>query len=77
MSKLLVGLLLYAVGIVVFAQSGIGMAPWDVLSDGLSHTLGISLGAAVLGVSVVLLAVNMLERRDFLTDASKARRARR
>ena len=32
MSKLLVGLLLYAVGIVVFAQSGIGMAPWDVLS---------------------------------------------
>ena len=58
MSKLLVGLLLYAVGIVVFAQSGIGMAPWDVLSDGLSHTLGISLGAAVLGVSVVLLAVN-------------------
>ena len=39
MSKLLVGLLLYAVGIVVFAQSGIGMAPWDVLSDGLSHTL--------------------------------------
>ena len=59
MSKLLVGLLLYAVGIVVFAQSGIGMAPWDVLSDGLSHTLGISLGAAVLGVSVVLLAVRV------------------
>ena len=27
--------------------------------------------------TVVLLAVNMLERRDFLTDASKARRARR
>ena len=27
--------------------------------------------------AVVLLAVNMLERRDFLTDASKARRARR
>lgn len=58
MSKRWLGLLLYAVGIVVFAQSGIGMAPWDVLSDGLSHTLGISLGAAVLGVSVVLLAVN-------------------
>ena len=27
--------------------------------------------------AVVLLAVNMLERCDFLTDASKARRARR
>ena len=27
--------------------------------------------------TVVLLAVNMLGRRDFLTDASKARRARR
>ena len=27
--------------------------------------------------AVVLLAGNMLERRDFLTDASKARRARR
>ena len=27
--------------------------------------------------AVVLLAVNMLERRDFLTDASKARRARK
>ena len=26
---------------------------------------------------VVLLAVNMLERRDFLTDVSRARRARK
>ena len=28
-------------------------------------------------VAVVLLAVNMLERRDFLTDASRARRVRK
>ncbi|WP_419822877.1 YczE/YyaS/YitT family protein [Anoxybacterium hadale] len=59
--RLLLGLLLYAVGIVVTLNARIGYAPWDVFHVGFAKTTGISIGTAsiiagaVIGIVAVLL----------------------
>ena len=44
--NLLLGLTLYALGIVFAIQAHIGFAPWEVFHVGLSNTVGISIGTA-------------------------------
>lgn len=53
--QLAVGLVLYAASIAALVRAGLGNMPWDVLGQGVSLRLGISLGTATLGLSAVVL----------------------
>lgn len=45
-TKLFFGLFLYAAGIVLTINANIGLSPWDVFHQGLSNTVGITMGQA-------------------------------
>lgn len=53
--RCLLGLVLLGVGIGLTVQAGLGLSPWDVLHQGLSQRLGITIGTASIGVGVVVL----------------------
>ena len=38
--KLMLGLLLCALGVVTILNSNLGLSPWDVLNQGLNRTIG-------------------------------------
>jgi uncharacterized membrane protein YczE len=52
------GLLLFAVGIVLLLESGLGLSPWDVLNQGVSEHTSLSFGTAnvVIALFVLVLA---------------------
>lgn len=56
-SALIAGLLLFAAGIVLILESGLGLSPWDVLSQGLSERTPLSFGAANIAVAFVVLGI--------------------
>ena len=64
MVRLLLGLLLYALGIVLTLNARIGYGPWEVFHVGLSETLGMSIGVAsiVTGIAIALLALIIGEK---------------
>ncbi len=53
--QLLVGLLLYGVTLAMIIRGTLGNAPWDVLHQGLAQHLPLSIGAAVIAVSLLVL----------------------
>jgi uncharacterized membrane protein YczE len=55
--SLVVGLFLFALGIVLQLQSELGLSPWDVLNQGISERTPLSFGTANIVVSVVVLAL--------------------
>ncbi len=55
-----VSLFVNGFGIYLTIQANIGAAPWDVLSLGLSGTLGILYGNAAIAVSVTILLIDIL-----------------
>ena len=57
--KLMIGLLLCALGVVTILNSNLGLSPWDVLNQGLNKTMGITLGEAnlLVGAFVVLFSI--------------------
>ena len=57
--RIVLGLFLFSLGIVMTIEAGLGVAPWDVFHDGLSKTVGITMGSAsiVVGFLVVILDV--------------------
>jgi uncharacterized membrane protein YczE len=59
LAKLLLGLLLFGVGLWLGLVAELGVGPWDVLTGGLSEQLGTSFGRTAIGVSVVVLLVGM------------------
>jgi len=58
LASLVLGLFLFAAGIVAFLESGLGLPPWDVLHQGLVEHTALSFGAAniVVGLAVLALA---------------------
>lgn len=52
---LAVGLFLFALGVVLTLQSGLGLGPWDVLHQGLSKRLPLSFGQCGILVGAVVL----------------------
>ena len=54
--QLLVGLFLYGIAIALMVRAGIGLSPWDVLSQGLSFKTGIAFGWITNLVGLVVLA---------------------
>lgn len=57
LSRLMFGLLLYAVGIVNTIYAGVGLAPWDVFHQGLTLHFPLTMGQAsmCIGLTIVLL----------------------
>ncbi|MEY3561349.1 MAG: hypothetical protein RL068_501 [Actinomycetota bacterium] len=53
--KLLLGLFIYGVGIAILVHASIGLAPWDVLAQGIAKQTGLSFGQATIGVSIMVL----------------------
>ncbi|MGV8960886.1 MAG: YczE/YyaS/YitT family protein [Stenotrophomonas sp.] len=55
--QLLVGLLLYGLGAALMIRAGVGIAPWDVLSQGIAAQTPLSFGLAtnIVGALVLLL----------------------
>lgn len=72
LSQLLLGLALYGVSLAFVLRAGLGLAPWDVLHQGLARWTGVSIGVVLVVVSfVVLLAwIPLRQRPGFGTLAN-------
>ena len=70
--QLFVGLALYGVSLAFLLRAGLGLAPWDVLHQGLAGLLGATVGQMVIAVSfvVLLLWIPLRERPGFGTIAN-------
>jgi uncharacterized membrane protein YczE len=55
--SLLVGLFLFALGVVCILESRLGLSPWDVLNQGIAKHTPLSFGMANVAVAVVVLFV--------------------
>ena len=53
--KLLIGLFIYGIGVAMMVRAGIGVAPWDVLAQGIAAQTGISFGQGTIVVSALVL----------------------
>lgn len=54
---LVLGLAVFAIGIVALLESDLGLSPWDVLHQGIARNTGLSFGAAHVVVSVAVLGL--------------------
>jgi uncharacterized membrane protein YczE len=72
LAQLLVGLALYGVSLALVLRAGLGLAPWDVLHQGLAEITGASVGQMVIAISfvVLLLWIPLRERPGFGTFAN-------
>jgi uncharacterized membrane protein YczE len=70
--QLFLGLALYGVSLAMVLRAGMGLAPWDVLHQGLAERTGLSVGQLVIIVSflVLLLWVPIRLRPGFGTFAN-------
>jgi uncharacterized membrane protein YczE len=55
--SLLAGLFLFAVGIVLLLESGLGLSPWDVLNQGVSEHTSLSFGTANVAIALGVLVL--------------------
>jgi len=64
LSWLVVGLVLYGTSLAMMVRASIGVGPWDVLSQGLSRTTGVSFGMLtnLIGLAVLLLWIPLRQR---------------
>ncbi len=56
-ASLLLGLFLFALGVVLILESKLGLSPWDVLNQGISRHTPLSFGMANVAVGIVILLV--------------------
>ena len=63
-AQLLLGLFLYGIGISLMVRAGVGLAPWDVLTQGVARQSGLPFGLVtnLIGVAVLLLWLPIRER---------------
>ena len=54
-AQLLVGLFLYGIAIAAMVRAGIGVGPWDVLTQGIVAQTGLGFGVVVIAVGAVVL----------------------
>lgn len=64
LSQLYAGLVLYGASNALLVNSGLGLSPWTVLDQGLSRTVGLSIGtwSILVGAVVLLLWVPLRQR---------------
>lgn len=56
-ASLLLGLFLFALGIVFLLQSELGLSPWDVLNQGVSERTSLSFGTANVVIALLVLVL--------------------
>jgi uncharacterized protein len=56
-ASLVLGLFLFAGGIVLIYESKLGLSPWDVLNQGLAKHTALTFGTANIAVALVVLAI--------------------
>jgi uncharacterized membrane protein YczE len=63
-AQLLIGLFLYGIAIALMVRAGIGVSPWDVLTQGVSKQSGLSFGLVtnLIGAAVLLLWIPIRQR---------------
>jgi uncharacterized membrane protein YczE len=71
-AQLLVGLFSYGIAISLMVQAGIGVAPWDVLTQGVSHQTGLDFGLLtnIIGVVVLICWIPIRQRPGLGTLAN-------
>ncbi|TPW77030.1 hypothetical protein FJ658_03145 [Schumannella sp. 10F1B-5-1] len=52
-----VGVFLYGIAIAMMVRAGVGVAPWDVLTQGLARTTGLAFGLLTIIVGAIVLAL--------------------
>src|SRR5256885_13464031 len=57
LAVLVSGLFMFALGIVAFLESKLGLSPWDVLHQGIARHTPLSFGAANVCVAIAVLGV--------------------
>lgn len=57
LTQLVVGLILYGLSLALLIRPALGNAPWDVLHQGMAQNLPISIGTALIAMSVVVLVL--------------------
>lgn len=74
LAQLFVGLALYGVSLGLVVRADLGLAPWDVLHQGVADRVGVSIGTVLIAVSfLVLLAwIPLRQRPGFGTVANAA-----
>ncbi|MFT4052355.1 MAG: hypothetical protein QM677_08915 [Microbacterium sp.] len=72
LAQLLIGLVLYGVGLAFMVRAGIGLDPWTVLAQGIERQTGIGIGwvTNALGLSVLLLWIPLRQRPGIGTVAN-------
>lgn len=55
LSRLVVGLLLYGFTMALMVQAGLGLDPWDVFHEGLTHHVPLTFGQVVIVVGAIVL----------------------
>ena len=70
--NIMLGLILYALGIIISIKANIGYAPWEVFHVGLANTTGLSLGVAtiIVGILIVIILTAMKEKLGLGTISS-------
>jgi uncharacterized membrane protein YczE len=53
--KLMLGLFIYGIGVALAVRAGIGLAPWDVLAQGISLQTHLTFGLSTVVVSILVL----------------------
>ena len=69
---MIIGLILYAFGIIISIKANIGYAPWEVFHVGLANTIGLSIGitSIIVGIIIVIMVTAMNEKLGFGTISS-------
>lgn len=62
--QLLIGLVLFGLGIAMMLRSGLGLPPWDVLHQGLTEQFGITVGiwSIIISVGILVLWLPLREK---------------
>jgi uncharacterized membrane protein YczE len=71
-AQLIVGLFAYGIAISLMVQAGIGVAPWDVLTQGISRQTGLDFGLLtnIIGLAVLLCWIPIRQRPGIGTVAN-------
>lgn len=58
--RLFLGFFVCAMGIVMTINANLGLAPWDVLHQGVANVLGITIGRANIVLGIIIITINAL-----------------
>src|SRR3954463_10074399 len=70
LAQLFIGLVLYGVSLALVLRAGLGLAPWDVLHQGLAERAGATGGAMAVSFVVLLAWIPLRQRPGFGTLAN-------